>query len=111
MILWHIDPFPGSDRETNNETTFTTRQQINKNRQPLLGNGLVNVPAATGTHATIEELLEMLFSTWPMLRCYNRDSLERLVQCSVESWAVKRRLGGWHEMATSLGASQLIVRQ
>jgi hypothetical protein len=33
------------------------------------------------------------------------DSLE--VECSVESWAVKRRLGGWCEMAASLGASQL----
>jgi hypothetical protein len=28
-------------------------------------------------------------------------------QCSVESRAVKRRLGGWCEMAASMGGSQL----
>lgn len=27
-ILWRIDPILGSDRETNNGTTFTARQQI-----------------------------------------------------------------------------------
>jgi hypothetical protein len=26
--MWHIDPFLGSNHETNNETAFTARQQI-----------------------------------------------------------------------------------
>jgi hypothetical protein len=44
FILWRIDPFVGSDCETNSETTFSAREQIliSKNRRPLLGNGLVN---------------------------------------------------------------------
>jgi hypothetical protein len=27
-VLWRIDPFLGTERETNNETTFAARQQI-----------------------------------------------------------------------------------
>jgi hypothetical protein len=46
-ILWRIDPFLGSDRGTNNETTFAARKQLGK-----------HVPAATETHAPIEVLLE-----------------------------------------------------
>jgi hypothetical protein len=44
-MLWRIDAFPGSDCETNDETTFTDRQQIliSKNRRLLLWNGSVNM--------------------------------------------------------------------
>jgi hypothetical protein len=58
--------FLGSNLETNNETAFVARHKIliSKKRLPLLGNGLVKlVPAATDTHATMEVLLETVFST------------------------------------------------
>jgi hypothetical protein len=58
-------------------------------------------------HATIEALLEMVLSTQYVLRCYIRDSLEQPVECSVDSQLMKRRLGGWCEMA----ASQSVVRK
>jgi hypothetical protein len=45
-----------------------------------------------------------------MLTCYNLDGLEQRFQCSIESSAVKRGLGGWCAMATSLGAGQLKVK-
>jgi hypothetical protein len=45
--MWHIDPFLGSDHETNNKTTFTAREPLGK-----------QVPAATDTHATIKVLQE-----------------------------------------------------
>jgi hypothetical protein len=65
-----------------------------------------HVPAATDTHATREELLEIR----SVPRYYNRDGFEQRVQCSAESRAVKRRLGGWCELPTNLGVSQLKVR-
>jgi hypothetical protein len=57
-----------------------------------------------GKHAstTIELLSEMVFCTWPVQRGYKEDSWSEL---SAESQAVKGRLGGWCEMATSLGVS------
>jgi hypothetical protein len=60
--------------------------------------------AATDTYATIEELLEALLSVRSVLRLYNEgqlpleESFERAV----------RRVGGWCEMAASLGVSQLV---
>jgi hypothetical protein len=51
----------------------------------------------------MEELLEEVFSVWSMLRLYDeeqeqlRESLEMAV----------RIVGGWCEMAASLGVSQL----
>jgi hypothetical protein len=41
------------------ETTFVARQRLGK-----------HVPAATDTHSTIEVLLETVFSTRFVLRCY-----------------------------------------
>jgi hypothetical protein len=52
-------------------------------------------------HATIEEMLEMLFSVWSMPRLYNEDQLP--VEESLET--AVRRVGGWCEMAGSLGMS------
>jgi hypothetical protein len=66
-----------------------------------------HVIVATDAHATIEELLETVFSTRSMLS-YNRDGLER-IQCSVESRSVKRRLGGSCEIDASLRTSRLKV--
>jgi hypothetical protein len=45
MLLWCIDPFMGSDSETNNETTFAARQHIliSGSKRPLLGNSSVNM--------------------------------------------------------------------
>jgi hypothetical protein len=39
---------------------------------------------------------------WSMPRCYKQDKLGAAV-----SQSAKRRLGGWCEMASSLGGSQL----
>jgi hypothetical protein len=85
IILWHIDPLLGKDLETNNETTATAMQRCSKH-------------AST----TIELLSEMVFCTWFIHRGYKEDSWSEL---SVESQPVKRRLGGWCEIATSLGFS------
>jgi hypothetical protein len=41
-ILQPVEPLLRSDLDTDNETTFAARQQIFKNRWPLLGNGSVN---------------------------------------------------------------------
>jgi hypothetical protein len=42
------------------EETDVSRQQLDK-----------NVPAATDTHATIEELLEAVFPMWSVTRLYS----------------------------------------
>jgi hypothetical protein len=67
-------------------------QNCEASRQPLLENGSANMPiarqwlsnhhmmAATDTHATIEELLEVVVSVWSMLRLYNKDQLPLRVQ-------------------------------
>jgi hypothetical protein len=46
---------------------------ISKYKQPLLSNAFTNkqVPMATSRRATIEELLETMFSTQSMPRCYD----------------------------------------
>jgi hypothetical protein len=58
-----------------------------------------------GKHAstTIELLVETVFSTRSVLRIIRR--IIGATQLSVESQSVKRRLGGWCEMATSLGVT------
>jgi hypothetical protein len=43
-------------------------------RLPLLGNGLVNVPAAIDMHTTIEELLEAVFSMQSIMKEDQQDS-------------------------------------
>jgi hypothetical protein len=73
------------------ETTFISRQRLGK-----------HVSAAMDTHATIEVLLETVFSTRSMPRSYQQDTKLELSQLSVESRVVKRRLGGWCEMTASL---------
>jgi hypothetical protein len=53
---------------------------------------------------TIERWLEAVFSVGSAMRLYSEDPM--LDECSsVESQPVKRRLGGWCEMAAILGPS------
>jgi hypothetical protein len=79
-----------------------------------------HVPAATDTRATIEILLERMFCTRFVPSSYKNDkfgnqvsSIQEFVKksmtakLSIKSQPVKRRLGGWSEMAVSLGVSQL----
>jgi hypothetical protein len=71
-----------NDRETNNETTalLGNRYLLNKYTQPSLNNAFGNkyVPTATNPHATIEELLETVYSTRSVPRCYKQDNLSKL---------------------------------
>jgi hypothetical protein len=60
--------------------------------------------AATDTYATIEELLEAVFCVRSVPRLYNEDQL-RLRESSETA---VRRIGGWCEMAASLGASGVV---
>jgi hypothetical protein len=55
----------------------------------------------------MERLLETVFSVGSAPRLYSEDTGQFIsVECSsVESQPVKRRLGGWCEMAASLGPS------
>jgi hypothetical protein len=61
--VWHIDPLLGNNCKTNNETAAIARQQLLKYStvlEPLLG---------TGLHATVEVLLEAVFSIGPLQGC------------------------------------------
>jgi hypothetical protein len=60
------------------ETTFVSRQRIGK-----------HFSAAINTHATIEILLETMFSTWSVQRSYKEDN--RGNQVSSVREAVKKR--------------------
>jgi hypothetical protein len=83
---------------------------VSQQRRPLIGNGSANIPvarqwlsshhtmAATDTHATTEELLEVVFSVWSMSGLYNEDQLP--LRESHET--AVRKVGGWCEMAASL---------
>jgi hypothetical protein len=53
-----------------------TGESQNKTRQPLLSNGMVNVSVAMNQHATIVELLEVVFTVWSTLRPYSKDQWE-----------------------------------
>jgi hypothetical protein len=64
-VLWHTDQFLGNDREINNETTATARQQVCKYAtilEPLLG---------SDPRATIKLLLEAMFSVWSASRLHH----------------------------------------
>jgi hypothetical protein len=60
--------------------------------------------SASGTHATIEELLEALFSVRSIPRLYNESQLPLEQSLETLETAVKR-VGGRCEMAASLGVS------
>jgi hypothetical protein len=108
-ILWHRDPFLSSDCKQ--------QQQVNK-QTPVSMQRLRYCWTIT---------METVSSMWFMPRCYKQDSLKQWVSCQQFSWVkwhevagwwvrefscqfswsqpVKKRLGGWCEMATSLGPS------
>jgi hypothetical protein len=71
LILWHINPLLGNDRETNNETTATAMQQLckwAKVLEPLQGSGPI---------ATMVVTLEAVFYIWSAQRLYHStDSVE-----------------------------------
>jgi hypothetical protein len=79
--MWHIGPFLGNDSETNNETTTIARQQLRKYTtvlESLLG---------SGHRATIEILLEAVFSLWSAPRLYHSTDGVQLVQCRAVGWS------------------------
>jgi hypothetical protein len=58
LILRHIDPLIGNDRETNKEKTAIARRELRKYAivvKPLLG---------SGPRATVKVLLEEVFVLW-----------------------------------------------
>jgi hypothetical protein len=63
------------------------------------------IPVAMNTHATIKELLEMVF-----LCSLCQDVITGMVWSNEFSAQLKVRLGGLCEMASTLGASQLKIR-
>jgi hypothetical protein len=84
------------------ETIFVSRQRFDKQTTeqcPLLGSRFLISNRRT------------VFSVRSVLRCYNCGGMEQRVQGSVESQAMERKLGGWSEMAASLGISQLKHRE
>jgi hypothetical protein len=90
-------------------------QNCEVSRELLLENGSINTPVvshwlsshhvivAADTYATVEELLEALFSVQSMPGLYNTYQLP--LQMSSET--AVRKVRGWYEVVASLGASQL----
>jgi hypothetical protein len=58
--MWHIDPLLGNNCETNNETTAIATQQLRKYATGL------DLLLGSGPHATVEVLLEAVFSMGPL---------------------------------------------
>jgi hypothetical protein len=78
------------------ETTVVSRQRIGK-----------HFPAATDTHATIEVLLERVFSTLSVQRSYKEDSCGNRVSSVWE--AVKKR-GSWKGAALQRGLKRVKLK-
>jgi hypothetical protein len=62
------------------------------------------VSAAKNQHATTEELLEAVFSVWPVLSLYSEDQQKKLVSCRLES------VVSGFELQVSSNSSWLTVR-
>jgi hypothetical protein len=92
-ILWHVDPLLGNDCEISSHKTAIAKQWLCKQR-PLLG-------SARNRRTTIEELLEAVLSMRFVPGLYNDCQLP-LEECLETAM---RRIGGWCEMAVSLGVS------
>jgi hypothetical protein len=65
MILQRVEPSLCNDHEISNYTRAVSRQRLGK-----------HIPAATDTHATIEVLLETVFSSLTAQRGYKEDGRE-----------------------------------
>jgi hypothetical protein len=91
-----LQPLLCSTRINNSVMQPISRQWIGK-----------HIPVTPNTHRTIELLLETVFSTCSVHSGYKEDNWGGPVsfQLSVGSQPVKRGLGGWCEMAASLGVS------
>jgi hypothetical protein len=71
LILWHIDPLLGNERETNNETTAIAMQQLRK--CPTVLEHLLS----SGPSATMVIMLEAVFYICSAQRIYHStDSVE-----------------------------------
>jgi hypothetical protein len=86
--------------------TAVAMQQRNKQRclQPVSRQRISkDVPATKNTHTTVELFLETVLS----IRSVHKGVIRKTIWAtqSVESQPVKRRLGGWCEMAASLRVS------
>jgi hypothetical protein len=84
IILWHIDPLLGNDRETNNETKVTARQQFRKYATVL------ELLLRSCLPAKMDVLLEAMFSMWFAPRLYHStDQVELVsaVQLSTGKWS------------------------
>jgi hypothetical protein len=93
--LWHVDPLLGNDREIISYTIAVAKQWLCKQR-PSLGNGRnrhTRNRRAAGSG--------VLCAFVPRLYNKGRLPLEKSLETAV------RRLGGWYEMAASLGVIQL----
>jgi hypothetical protein len=66
FILWRMDPFLGTDLETNNETTVVAIQQRRKHSSTV-----------------IELLLVTVFSVWSVLKICLQDNLGDPVSCQL----------------------------
>jgi hypothetical protein len=84
-----VEPEKQTFLSNGSKTTFVSRQRLGK-----------YVPAAMGTHATIEALLETVFSTLSVQRGYKEDNWGNR-ECSVLE-SVKKR-GSWKGAAVQRG--------
>jgi hypothetical protein len=105
--MWHIDPLLGKDLETHNEIKAVAIQQHGKHASTpmelLLEMVLCNL--LLGSCSNWTTTVEMgVFSMWSVPRSWGNP-----FQLSVESQPVKRSLGRWCEIATSLGPSHLRI--
>jgi hypothetical protein len=112
-LLCRINPFLGSDRETNNETTFAVRQHIliSKNRQSLLGNGLINMfPRKWIRVQQYRHCCKRGFLRWFVPRVYKGDRWGNQVS-SVRESEEKRNLEGSRrpERLLEPGSRRLVI--
>jgi hypothetical protein len=103
-VLWHIDLFLDNDRETNNETTATAKQQLSKYAtvlEPLLG---------SGPRATVEVLLEAVFTMNPLRGYVTRPT--EWVQCNWMQWSeVNLLVSEWVRGLLRFGPCELLLLQ
>jgi hypothetical protein len=102
-LLWRIDPLLCKDLEQNSETAVVAMQRSVKHAytitELLMENVLCNPLLGSCNSWTTE---------WKRVCCICDSCREVILKTTgvsqlVESKPVKRRLGGWYEMAASLG--------
>jgi hypothetical protein len=78
------------------ETTFVSRQQLDK-----------HVPAATDTHVSVKVLLERVFYTLSVQRCYEEDKWSNQVS---SVWESVRKGGSWKGAAIQRGLERVKLK-